>query len=89
MAIVPDPEMMDELVRRTTPGTGPKPLSYEELLARYEWLCRHLAQLRITGEQPPGFCKEVNVTHLGVDKHEFLCDPLSVDFLVARNLEGK
>lgn len=83
------PEMMDELVRVTTPAQ-PR-LDYETLRARYEWLCSNLFNLHMEGlSRASDNDGPVTVTKMERKKWGGrMCDPASVDALVAKAMEAQ
>lgn len=82
------PEMLDELLRVTAPAQ-PR-LNYETLRARYEWLCSNLFGLHIEGLSRGGFLDEGPVTATKLEPKKYggrMCDPASVDALVAQAMK--
>lgn len=81
------PEMMDELLRVTTPAQ-PR-LDYDTLLARYEWLCSNLFNLHCEGLARAND-NTGPVTAITLEPKKYggrMCDTASVDALVAQAMK--
>lgn len=87
MTATQSPEMLDELLRITTPAQ-PR-LDYETLRARYEWLCSNLFNLHMEGLSRAGDI-DGPVTATTMERKKWggrMCDPESVDALVAQAMK--
>jgi hypothetical protein len=91
MTTTQTPEMLDELLRVTTPAQ-PR-IDYDTLRARYEWLCSNLGKLyRVEALRRAGAADgdPVDATRFEFRKWDgCVFDPASVDALVAKAMKGE